>query len=726
MLERLGTSHRHRELLVSQSICLRFSGAVAFCLLAAACGTSGASSTGATSATTSATSTSTGGGGFAGSAITSAGGSAGAAGISGSSGGGGNDSTGSGGSTGGGGSGGASDAGAIGPNIYVSPTGNDDNPGTASSPVQTPQKAQQLVRSSNANMTSDINVILADGYHRMKSPLTLDATDSGTHGHNVVWTAATGARPVVVGSTQIKGWTKVAGSNDIWVAQGPSAIKTRHLYVDGVRATRATGPVPSAATLASWKDPSGGSPPEVEFVYVGGWGPWTEGRCPVASVSGATINMAQPCWDNSTKRGNNWVGPGSVGQPTRAENAYQLLDAPGEWYLDVASSKFYYIPLAGQNLANLDVEAPVLEALVTGGGSATAPLHNVVFHGIQFSYATWMGPSGPNGFSEVQANYLVWGTDGPTAGNAEFSWYQIPANVSLSYAQDIQFTDDAFVHLGAAGLGLGNGAQNCLVQGNVVTDTSGNAIELGNDNMRNATGADQTLGNVIKDNHVFGTPVEYHAGIGIDVGYAANTSIVHNQIDHTPYTGISIGWGGWPDKNNMPGLTNYSHNNDVSYNLIFNIMQTLADGGGIYTNGQTSASHSFATGETLKGNVIHDQKNIFWALYTDNGADWITITGNAVWNPAGGMPWGYCHNDHYPNEGGGLVNEMVQGNYWQGNPTLSGFGAGTAPDAHCQISSNTMISGPADVPAAILSAAGLEPAYQSLLQWAQVPPPPAQ
>jgi hypothetical protein len=618
----------------------------------------------------------------------------------------------------------SADGAALGNNIYVSPSGSDDNPGTAASPVQTLQKAQQLVRRSNADMTSDITVTLADGYYRMKSPLTLDPSDSGTNGHDVVWTAAAGAHPAVVGSTQIKGWSQVAGSNNVWVAQGPTGIQTRQLYVDGKRAVRATGAVPTAATLAGWKDPSGGFPSQLELVYVGGWGPWTEGRCPVASVTGGTINMAQPCWDNSTKRGNNNVGPGSVGPPTRAENAYQLLDTPGEWYLDVTSSKFYYIPLAGQTLAALDVEAPVLEALVTGGGTSPNPLHNVVFHGLQFSYATWMGASSSNGFSEVQANYLVWGTAGPTAGNAEYVWYQIPGNVSLTYAQNIRFTGDAFVHLGAAGLALGNGAQNCVVQGNVLTDTSGSAIELGNVDMRNATGADQTLGNTISDNHVFDTPVEYHAGIGIDVAYAANTSLVHNQIDHTPYSGISIGWGGWPDKQGQPALVNYSHNNDVSYNLLVNVMQTLSDGGGIYTNGQTTQSRSYATGETVKGNVLHDLNHSFWGLYSDNGSDWMTVTGNAVWN--GGSPWGYCHDDHYSGEGGGLDNQIIQGNYWQGSPTLAGPGAGTAPDAHCQISGNTTIKGPTDVPASIIAAAGLEPAYQSLLQWAEAPPPPVQ
>ncbi len=614
----------------------------------------------------------------------------------------------------------ASDAGSSGGTsgeIYASPTGNDGNPGTAAQPVQTLQRAQQLVRSSNTNMSSDITVILADGYYRMTSPLTLDPSDSGTNGHAVVWNAAAGAHPVVVGSKQITGWSRLAGSSTIWVAQGPAGVRTRQLYVDGARATRATGSAPDAATLAGWTDPSGGFPPEVEFVYAGGFGQWTEGRCPVASVSGATINMAQPCWDNSTNRGNDLIGfAGIMEAPTSAENAYQLLDTPGEWYLDVTSSKFYYIPLAGQTITQLDVEAPVLEGLITGGGTAASPVHDIVFQGIQFSYATWMGSSGPNGFSEIQANYLAWGAI--TADAPNFAFYQVPANVSLTYAKNVQFKGNAFVHLGGAGLGLGDGAQNCLVEGNIFTDISGNPIELGNDDMPNAVGADQTAGNTVEDNHVFSAPVEYHGGIGIDVGYAANASIVHNQVDHTPYTGISIGWGGWPDKEGMPGVANYSHNNDVSYNLIFDVMQMLGDGGGIYSNGQTSASRSFGTGETIDGNVIHDLTGNSYALYTDNGSDWITVTGNAAWN-AGGTSFGSCHENYYPGEDGGLDNEMIQGNYWQG--TVAG-----STDAHCQISGNTTISGSADVPASILGAAGLEAAYRGLLQWVQVPPPPVE
>src|SRR5438093_910798 len=72
---------------------------------------------------------------------------------------------------------------------------------------------------------------------------------------------------------------------------------------------------------------------------VSGAGPWTEARCPVASISGTTITMAQPCWDNSTKRQDNLVGGNSVNGPDHVENAFEVLDSPGEWYLDRAAER---------------------------------------------------------------------------------------------------------------------------------------------------------------------------------------------------------------------------------------------------------------------------------------------------------------------------------------------------------------------------------------------------
>lgn len=206
------------------------------------------------------------------------------------------------------------------------------------------------------------------------------------------------------------------------------------LYVDGVRAQRARGAVPvrltqtavgytaSSDTLAHWRHPS-----DAEFVYTSGealWniernglGQWTEPRCRIAAAEGTTIMMVQPCWDNSNKRVEfpdipgrtvSMVGPGHLtnsGRATYIENAYELLDQPGEWYLDGAAHRVYYLPRKGENLARADVEAAQAEKLIDGQGTASAPVHDIAFRGLQFSYATWLTPSRPEGFSEIQAGY---------------------------------------------------------------------------------------------------------------------------------------------------------------------------------------------------------------------------------------------------------------------------------------------------------------------------------
>jgi len=642
--------------------------------------------------------------------------------------------------------------------VYVSPSGNDANAGTESAPVRTLQRAQALVRGLDQDMTADVTVELEDGFYRMTSPLTLTAADSGTNGYDVVWTAAPGARPVLAGSVQITGWAPMSAGSPIYVAQAPAGLKTQQLYVNGERATIAHGSLPNAltgqdstgysgggTTLAGWRNPSGSSP-QLTFVYQGGLGAWTDPSCPVAGFSGAAVTMAQPCWTNSTDRAGsfpdgrayNLVGrQGITEQPTSVENAFQFLSAstPGQFFLDQGSSKIYYVPRSGENMTTADVEAPVLQQLVTGNGTASAPVQNIVFSGIQFSYATWLGDTfqgqgSTNGFSEIQANYQVTGASGAasqglctvppasyTLGTCPYgAWTQIPGNVSFTYDQHIQFTGDAFVHLGAAGLTLGDGSRHDIVQGDVVTDTSGNGIQVGNVDAPTATGSSQTYDNAITDNYVFDTPVEFLGGIAIDSGYTLSDSVTHNQIDDTPYTAVSQGWGGWPDKEQEAPQPNYSESNSISDNLIFNIMQTLSDGGGIYTQGITGTS--LANGELVAGNVIHDQVDEGHAIYTDNGCTFETISGNGIYNLGSGVvAWASRHTDYAPGHTTTDDPTTVQNNYWE-----DGSANGTSDGV--TVSGNVAITSASQIPSSITSNAGLQSGYTGLLSWTQAPLPP--
>src|SRR5581483_10898798 len=202
------------------------------------------------------------------------------------------------------------------------------------------------------------------GTYRLSEPLVLDAQDSGNGGHNIIYAAVEGQKPIISGGVQVTGWKLADAKRNLWSAPAPAELQnTRQLYVNGVRAYRTQGRLPVKLTetktgytadspvIANWKNPG-----DIEFVYTGGnaiwseksWGlgPWTEPRCPVEKIDGTNIIMAQPCWDNSTKRVSmppepgfkraaNLVGPSSVGkQPEYIENAYELLGTPGQFYFD--------------------------------------------------------------------------------------------------------------------------------------------------------------------------------------------------------------------------------------------------------------------------------------------------------------------------------------------------------------------------------------------------------
>lgn len=617
--------------------------------------------------------------------------------------------------------------------IYVSPQGSDQAVGDREHPLHSLEQARDLARNKGISQ-----IVLRGGTYRLTNPLQLTAEDSGRS-----FEAAPGESPILSGAVAVKGWKRIDAARNLWSAPLPQGVSnSRQLYVDGVRATRTRGRVPvkltmndagyeaADSTMASWKNSS-----DMEFVYTGGnavWsersvglGSWTEPRCPIAGIQGKTILMAQPCWDNSTKRvmlpewkrTANLVGPRSVGnEPTYVENAYELLGQPGEWYLDRSAKTIYYVPRPGEDLTKADVELPVLESLVIGKGSATQPIHNITFQGIQFSYATWLGASSKEGFSEIQANYQVTGPDGYSkqalcdivpGGTCPFAaWTPLVGNVSFEWSRELSFRNDAFVHLGAAGLRLSSGSKKDIVEGCIFTDISGNGLELATVDAPLAPEEEFSTDNRVENNLFRDVGAEYRGGIPIVVGYAKRTLIAHNQIDHVPYAGISMGWGGWMDKIKRPGQANNSTSNVVEKNLIHDFMLVLSDGGGIYTQGRTGKD--LTDGEKVQGNVIYNQWSSGHGIYTDNGSAMITIRRNVMFN-TNHDNWNSRHRDYYDGHDGKDADPLdVEDNWWQ-------QGDQDSDKEQVKVWGNRLIHSLREAPTDIVTNAGLEPSFRSLL-----------
>ncbi|MFZ4775681.1 MAG: right-handed parallel beta-helix repeat-containing protein [Terrimicrobiaceae bacterium] len=93
--------------------------------------------------------------------------------------------------------------------IWVSPVGNDADPGTRSQPLATPERARDMAR-QQISSGQKVEIILLGGTYELKQPLELTAEDSGTPQSPVVWRAAKGAEVRLSAGRTITGWQAVA------------------------------------------------------------------------------------------------------------------------------------------------------------------------------------------------------------------------------------------------------------------------------------------------------------------------------------------------------------------------------------------------------------------------------------------------------------------------------------------------------------------------------------
>ena len=159
--------------------------------------------------------------------------------------------------------------------LYVAPTGDDGNAGTAAQPWRTLEKARDTVRGLNGNMSADITVILRGGEYVLPATVEFTAADSGSNGYSVIYQAAAGERPVLTGGQPITGWTAVGGG--IYKAAVPAgSAPFRQLYANGSRAIRARTPNAGAYhQVVGWDLGGGRSRSRRARSATGsGWGRW--------------------------------------------------------------------------------------------------------------------------------------------------------------------------------------------------------------------------------------------------------------------------------------------------------------------------------------------------------------------------------------------------------------------------------------------------------------------
>ncbi|MFT4114564.1 hypothetical protein [Silvibacterium sp.] len=563
--------------------------------------------------------------------------------------------------------------------IAVSPFGNDQADGTPSAPFKTLDRAQAAVRSLNAQ--HDVTVQLADGIYPLTQPLRFSAADGGRSGHSVVWQAAPGAHPVLSGALRITGWRPYDKVRGIYVADTPPGLATRQLWVNNVSAPVASmeihrrdytftreGMTPKHSAPAL---PALGQASHLELRATGFF---TERISPVQRITNGKLEMQQPAWDN-----NLW-GYDTIEKPFHPElqhlylaNALSLLTQPGQWYLDPDQGRLYLRPPAGTDLSMADVELPRLTVLVSISGRLDAPVRNLTFRVLQFSYTTWLAPSGPEGYASQQSGaYLTGHAEAypadpistcaigcPAFESMRNQWNQMPASVQVSAAERITFDQDVFHHLGQYALGIGNDANATLsgtglatsdisVTSSLFQDCSGGAILAGGIRRDAHHPSDIRQVNrqlIIRDNRIQSVSRDYLDNSAILSTYVEGAIILHNDLSDLPYDAIDIGYGwgiqdpggnpnyrvrmhgyDWP-QNPMYQTPTTHHDVVVASNRIHGAKQLFHDGGAIY-------NLSASPGTLITENYIYDNHGHI-ALYLDEGSRYITVRRNVVQDSGG-------------------------------------------------------------------------------------------
>lgn len=633
------------------------------------------------------------------------------------------------------------------PQIWVSPKGNNGTDGSKARPLRSLAAARNHARRiMRKGQKSDIQIVLMDGTFRLKRSLYLDWRDSGRGEHRVIYTAAPKAKPVISGSIPVSNFKLHDPAARIYRAKVPVGSESRQLYVNGRRAIRArsaTNPNGFKRTAGGYETPDDSMagwrrPSELELTTVT---QWKMMRCPVASIAGRQMTMQQPCWNNVNVFPKLW----SFQLISWIENAYELLDQPGEWYLDSQEGWLYYIPRAGERISITTAELPLQEALVRGRGTRSRPISNLRFDGITFEHATWLSPSGPDGYAADQSGFHLNG-DGhePNLIGHDMNTARTPGSVRFRFARNVEFVRNSFHRLGAVGLDFDTGAQHNRVVGNHFEDVSSAAIQLGGVDMEDhhpEFATEVTRDNEITNNLIKHTGREYQDAAGVFVGFAARTTIAHNEISDVPWSGIAIGWGwGLVDPGSFLGLPGAkvgdwgiyatqtpSLGNRISYNRITNYLTKLWDGGGIYTVGQQGSSLS--EGEVIEGNVISNKRRLAGGntIYTDGGSRYVTVRNNVLFdNNPGITDFGPCDVTDaielcwvvlpYGSDRGGCrpYGDIVySNNYWQHPKAF--FEACPYPPYPVNVTdrNNTVITGPEAISERVLRRAGLQSAFRN-------------
>ena len=526
--------------------------------------------------------------------------------------------------------------------LFLAPDGNDSWSGTLTAsntdrtdgPLATLAGVRDRIRhlKTSAQLESPFTVHIRGGRYAVKQPVTFTPEDSGS----ITYAAYRNEKPVFDGSQPITNWRAqpLANGMTAWVADLPDVLAGRwyfrSLFVAGKRRPRTIYPktgeleiidVPEITRQAALFDGTTHfitRPEDVKDfcnlqdidVLVPHF--WVEERMPVQSWDKATGRLT------STRRSIFClkVGFGDAWARYRLENVFEALETPGQWYLDRAAGKVYYLPLPGEKLNKTVIAAPRVRQFLILKGDPNTQQHvqYLTFRGICFTNTDWQQSRGMVPDHDVVAPGILMGADAQAAVGVEGA-------IDCDAVRHCAFENLTLRGIGEYAINMQRACMSNRIVGNHLHDLGGGGVKIYGANAA-APRHHRSGNNRITDNDIHDIGEVFKPAIGVIVCHSFGNVIAHNDIHHTHYSGVSVGWV-WGYGESV------ARDNIIEKNHIHHIGKgVLSDMGGIYTLG-------VQPGTVIRGNLIHDVRTAEyggWAIYPDEGSSHMIIENNLCYD----------------------------------------------------------------------------------------------
>ncbi len=358
--------------------------------------------------------------------------------------------------------------------LFVSPTGDDSNPGTKKVPFATMARAKEAARKFAGKQP--VTIRFAPGTYRIEKTVTFTAEDSGSEAAPVRYVADKSWKSTLAGFKTLN-LTWKEGKEGVFSAKVPEGLLFDHLYVNGDKMIRARYPNADPANgfwdaayrdqenagtltdirkhLASMSDPVGAY---VHGYHGLGWGSLhflITRKVEKYVLECGKEHNAEGGYQNAGRRTAPYAPMAKMGF---VENAREELDAFDEWFLDEKSATLFFKPGKSLNLENARFEVVVCERLIELKGDESTPVKFVSFEGFRITGTrytfmdTKVVPSGGDWRVARTGSIYMEATEDCSVVDCFFDHVGGNAVYIFGYNQRARVTDCLMEYTGASGV----------------------------------------------------------------------------------------------------------------------------------------------------------------------------------------------------------------------------------------------------------------------------------